>query len=116
MSNCYGKFSVGVPEECNGEECRECTTHKPNYHALASNVASLVIEKQVAYGDSFSKSGDVLRILYPDGIPPEKLDDALVIVRVIDKLFRLAVDNDPTGESPWQDIVGYGLLALAKKK
>jgi len=84
-------------------------------------IGELVSEKQAAYGDSFGKSGKVLRLLYPEGIPPEKMDDALTIVRVVDKLFRIATATarDAFGESPWRDIAGYAILAvvrLAKRK
>lgn len=86
------------------------------YVKLAASIGQLVAEKQVAYGDSFGKSGAVLRILYPEGIALAQLDDALTIVRVLDKLFRIATDKDAFGESPWKDIVGYGLLAVARRK
>ncbi len=79
-------------------------------------IAKLVNEKQAAYGDSFGKSGQIVRILYPEGIPPEKIDDALTVVRVIDKLFRIATQKDAFGESPWRDIMGYALLAVARDK
>ena len=85
-----------------------------DYASIADEVAKLVEEKQAAYGDSFGKSGEVLRILYPDGIPPEKLADALTITRVVDKLFRIATKKDALGESPWRDIMGYALLAVAR--
>ena len=81
-----------------------------NYEQLGQEVGRLVDEKQVAYGDSFGKAGQVLRILYPDGIAPEQYDDALAITRIIDKLFRIATDKDAFGESPYSDIAGYGLL------
>lgn len=81
------------------------------YGALGLQVGQLVQQKQAAYGDSFGKSGAVMRILYPDGIRPEQLDDALTVVRMLDKLFRVATDRDALGESPWRDIVGYALLA-----
>lgn len=90
---------------------------KPNrngYTELGSQIGTLVASKQAAYGDSFGKSGQVLRILYPDGIPPEKLDDALTIVRVVDKLFRIATARDALGEDPWKDIAGYALLSVAR--
>jgi len=86
------------------------------YNAQALKTAQLVEEKQAAYGDSFGKSGAVMRILYPDGISPEQMDDALVVVRVIDKLFRIATDRDAFGESPWRDIMGYSLLAVVRGK
>lgn len=86
------------------------------YQRVAGAAAALVIEKQAAYGDSFGKSGEVMRILYPDGVPPEKLEDALTVVRVIDKLFRIATDRDALGESPWKDVLGYALLAVERQE
>jgi hypothetical protein len=84
------------------------------YQRIAREIGNLVTEKQAAYGDSFGKSGDVMRTLYPNGIPPERLGDALVVVRVLDKLFRIATDRDAFGESPWRDIAGYALLAVGR--
>lgn len=87
-----------------------------NRHEIAHAVADLVNRKQEQYGDSFGKSETVLKTLYPNGIPPEQLRSALTVVRVVDKLFRIATNNDPTGESPWRDIVGYGLLELSREE
>jgi hypothetical protein len=84
------------------------------YENIGANIGKTVEEKQAAYGDSFGKSGAVMRILYPEGIPPEKMDDALAVVRVLDKLFRIATDRDALGESPWCDIAGYALLAVKR--
>jgi hypothetical protein len=86
----------------------------PDYAGLGAAVGYLVAEKQRAYGDAFGKSGQVLALLYPDGIPGAKLDDALAVVRVVDKLFRVATDRDALGESPWRDIAGYALLATER--
>ena len=82
------------------------------YEQLGTDIGRLVAEKQKAYGDSFNRSGAVMRSLYPEGIPLEKLDDALAVVRVVDKLFRIATDRDALGESPWRDIAGYALLSV----
>lgn len=86
------------------------------YRSVAQSVADLVVKKQAAYGDSFGKSGEVMRLLYPNGVPPEKLDDALTVVRVLDKLFRIATDRDALGESPWRDVLGYALLAVERQE
>lgn len=85
-----------------------------NYSEIGTQIGQLVEKKQAAYGDSFGKSGEVMWILYPNGIPTEKLDDALVVVRVLDKLFRIATDRDALGETPWRDIAGYALLATKR--
>ena len=85
------------------------------YEQIALEVAALVKAKQLAYGDSFGKSGEILRILYPTGISHDQMDQALTIVRVLDKLFRIANEPEAFGESPWSDIIGYGLLAEGRR-
>lgn len=80
------------------------------YSEMGKLLGELTQMKNTAYGDSFAKSGDILEILYPHGIKPEQYRDALAIVRVIDKLFRIATRKDAFGESPWKDIAGYGIL------
>lgn len=84
--------------------------------STAIKIARLVEEKQVAYGDSFGKSGQIMAILYPNGISVMQMDDALVIVRIIDKLFRIANQKDAFGESPYRDICGYGLLGAHRSE
>ena len=81
--------------------------------AIASDVANLVNIKNKAYGDSFGKCGEILEILYPGGVKKDQYKDVLAISRVIDKLSRIATNNDPHGEDPWRDIAGYALLAVA---
>lgn len=83
----------------------------PTLTQTAIQIAQMVEMKQSAYGDSFGHSGAVMRILYPRGIGDDQLDDALTVVRIIDKLFRIATARDALGESPWHDIMGYALLA-----
>ena len=82
--------------------------------SLGASIGELVQKKQAAYGDSFGKSGAVVRILYPNGIGTAQFDDALTVVRVLDKLFRIATDRDALGESPWRDVAGYALLATRR--
>jgi hypothetical protein len=73
-------------------------------------IGRLVENKNQAYGDSFSKSVGVMQILYPCGILPEQYHDALAMIRVIDKQFRIATRKHAFGENPWQDIAGYAIL------
>lgn len=89
-------------------------TQPTPYEKLGIEIGKLVGEKQAAYGDSFGRSGAVMRALYPNGISPEQMDDALAIVRIVDKLFRIATRKDAFGESPYKDLVGYSLLGAAR--
>lgn len=85
-----------------------------DYSKLGKEIGELVEEKNEAYGDSFATSGGFLKLLYPDGIDPEDYTDALALVRIFDKCKRIATRKDAFGESPYKDIVGYGLLGAMK--
>lgn len=80
------------------------------YQELGRRIGLLVEEKQRVYGDSFGRSGEIMKVLYPDGIKVEDYGDALAVIRIVDKLFRIATDKDALGESPFMDIAGYGIL------
>lgn len=84
------------------------------YVHLATEIGQLVDKKQAAYGDSFSQSQQILKVLYPHGITPTDMQWALTITRIVDKLFRIATNNDVFQEDPWQDICGYALLAAQR--
>lgn len=81
---------------------------------IADQIGKLVAEKNLAYGNSFFRSGDFLRILYPDGIRPDQYDDALAMTRIFDKQMRIATRKGAFDESPYRDIAGYAILGVAK--
>jgi len=86
------------------------TTETPSYTQVAEDIGQLLVEKNKAYGDSFRKSGAFLELLYPNGIAVDQMADALCLVRMIDKMFRIATHKDAFGESPYRDIAGYAIL------
>jgi hypothetical protein len=85
---------------------------------LGARVGRTVESKQRQYGDAAGRAGAIMRVLYPDGVRPDQYDDALLIVRILDKLSRIAQrgpeGKDLGGESPYMDIAGYGLLGWRK--
>jgi len=85
-----------------------------SFKDIGTDIGSLVEQKNKAYGSSFEKSAEIIKILYPDGVKPEQYTDLLAITRVLDKLFRIATKKDAFGESPWQDIAGYAILGISK--
>lgn len=80
---------------------------------IAAEIGLLCGEKNESYGDSFVTSGKILALLYPQGIQPDQMRDALGVVRVLDKLSRIANRKDAFGESPWRDVAGYGIVGAA---
>lgn len=82
---------------------------------LASDIGKLVEEKNKAYGSAFDRAGDFLKVLYPEGIKPDQYKDMLCIIRVFDKLMRIATAYEGTEEKKveaYSDLSGYGLLGL----
>jgi hypothetical protein len=99
------------------ETYQDSANYKKRYKSfedIGESVGKLVHDKQMAYGDSFGRSGECLRQMYPNGIKPEQYDDLLTIARILDKLFRIANDPKAFEENPYQDIVGYGLLGMSR--
>jgi hypothetical protein len=83
------------------------------FDRIGREIGALVTEKNKAYGDSFMKSGEYLKLLYPNGIKPEQYRDALGLIRDFDKSMRIATRKDAFCESPWRDKAGYAILGVA---
>lgn len=93
-----------------------------NFHELdipfikkAIEIGKLVGVKNRAYGNAFYDSGKILKILYPKGVSLEQMDDMLAVVRILDKIFRIASEKKALGESPYRDIAGYGILGYTRE-
>lgn len=113
---CYNGFEKDLDEF---EEQMQKIKHSSalglsGFQEIGTAVGKLVQEKNESYGDAFLRVGEVLRVLYPEGIGLDQYDDMLAITRVLDKLFRIATDKDAFGETPWQDVCGYAILSVAR--
>jgi hypothetical protein len=80
------------------------------YEDIGAEIGRLVDKKQKAYGRSFEHVGQILRIIFSSGIRPDQYDDLGAMIRIIDKLFRIATSKKAFGEDPWEDVAGYALL------
>ena len=87
-----------------------------NLKEISLELGSLLEEKNRSYGSAFSKSSEILKILYPAGVQPDQYTDLLLTTRILDKLFRIANDKSAFNEEPWKDIAGYGLLGIYKEQ
>ena len=86
------------------------------YEDKGAEIGALVDRKNVAYGDSFRQTDQILKILFPFGVPVEKYKDLLAMTRIIDKLFRIATDKKAFNEDPWKDIAGYAILKASEEE
>lgn len=85
------------------------------YEQLGQEIGRLVEVKNAQYGNSFSVAPRILALLYPDGVPVARYDSLLAVVRILDKLKRVATQDPTDAEDHWQDICGYALLMLARE-
>jgi hypothetical protein len=88
------------------------TTAKPSFEEVGRSIGALVAEKNAAYGDAVNATAEYLRWLYPNGIPVDRYRDVGLLVRIGDKLKRIA-NGDNGEESAWSDICGYAILGVA---
>lgn len=80
------------------------------YEQIGMRIGSLVDRKNQAYGDSFNKSHKFLELLYPEGVKVEQYSDMLALVRMFDKMMRIANKKEAFNENPFKDIAGYSIL------
>lgn len=73
-------------------------------------------DKQRKYGDSIGRSVKLLETLWPEGIDVTEYGHALLVVRIFDKLSRIATNeaDDEERIDAWRDLAGYGLLGWAR--
>lgn len=83
---------------------------------ITKKLGTLVCQKNTAYGNSVDTSTVIMKELYPDGIPVEKYRDALLVVRILDKLGRIATNKDAFQENPFLDIAGYGIRGAVRNE
>lgn len=86
------------------------------YEQIGKEIGALVDRKNQAYGSAFENAGEMLKVLFPNGIKPDQYTDMLAVLRILDKLFRIANDKNAFNEDPWQDIAGYGILGTHSKR
>jgi len=86
------------------------------YVQIGKEIGELLEKKQISYGNSFGRISDIMNVLYPNGIGPEQYMETLTVVRIIDKLFRIATNKDQFSEDPFSDIAGYAILMLGNQR
>jgi len=95
-----------------------------DFVGVAKEIGELLVIKDAAYGSAFEKTKEIFKILFPAGLPVGAYDDALTIMRILDKICRLGVlctnpEENKTAErteDAWKDIAGYAIKALSAER
>lgn len=86
---------------------------------LGMELGELCDKKNAAYGNSAEVAGAILKLLYPSGVQPHQYKEMLLVVRMLDKLCRIAQGAGGAralGEDAWRDLVGYSLIGVMMTK
>lgn len=83
---------------------------------ITTELGEILERKNAAYGNSAEDSITFLRLLYPNGIQPDRYQDILYTTRIFDKLKRLATDPDAFGEDAALDLAGYAVLWVRNRR
>lgn len=86
------------------------------YVEVAEDIGESVDRKNRAYGNSFSVLGEIIKILYPNGVKLGEYKTLLAVTRIIDRLFRIATNKHAFDESSWADIAGYAVLMVGDER
>jgi arsenate reductase-like glutaredoxin family protein len=87
-----------------------------DFLGLGEEIGRMLANKNRKYGDSYARMAHVLPMFYPDGVPGDHLLDAVFILRIIDKLMRIASAQGDDEEDPVKDIAGYAVLRMREMR
>lgn len=85
--------------------------------SLASDIGSLLQRKNIQNYHSFEKTPEILKLLYPKGVQPDQYENLLFLVRILDKVNRVAAAGQKgqhiqdVEDTTLVDIAGYAILA-----
>jgi len=87
-----------------------------DFLGLGEEIGRMLADKNRKYGDSYARMAHVLPMFYPDGVPGDHLLDAIFILRIIDKLMRIASAQGDDEEDPVKDVAGYAILRMREMR
>lgn len=113
LDDLFGQIGMLKDEKAKVLKALADASPKSDFERAANFVGKLVTAKNEQYGDSAAVTGTMLQVLFPKGIPVAKYGEAMLIVRVLDKLCRISRGNQGD-ENAWQDIAGYAVLGMVQ--
>ena len=87
-----------------------------SFEGIAFELSSMLEDKNRQYGDSYARMQHVLPVFFPNGVPADRLLDAIFILRIVDKLMRIASNQPDDMEDPVKDIAGYAILRMREMR
>ncbi len=84
-----------------------------DFKRVSEEIVSSIQSQNSETGNCFVKTPNVLRALFPNGIPAGREAEAMALGRIIDKMFRIANNSDNTkAGNLWCELSAYALNAV----
>ncbi len=109
-------FKLPAPTHTILDELESLGKKIKDFKEIAKEMGEFVTEKNKAYGNSFEECEKFLYMLFPVKIPIKHYGNILCIVRMFDKLKKIAADRDTFQENPFDDLVGIALRMSLNNK
>lgn len=90
-----------------------CVQIKMNFKEKALEVAEMLERKSEEYDAPYDSDNDFLKIMYPNGVAPDKYADMVLCLRLYDTLKKLTKSGDT---KYIEYIAGYGILAMCEDR
>lgn len=82
-----------------------------DFKKATNEVAEKVRKKNEDYGNCLLKVSEILKVLYPKGIPPHDYGKVSLLIRMFDKISRICNEKPLNfNEDSWDDLIGYSLI------
>jgi len=79
-------------------------------------VSEITQMKSESYHDAMHKYKNILKIMFPDGIPVDRYEHLYPCLRILDKVVRILTGKNLKGDDDYLDIAGYAMNMLDENK
>ena len=87
------------------------------FEEIGRSRGKLLDSKQKQYGsEAIPAVEEMMKILFPQGIPLEKIGESVLISRILEKLCRITFGDGSGDEDAFADIQGYGMIGSTEGK
>jgi len=83
-----------------------------NFENVAKQIVETVKVSNKETGNCFTETTKVIKLLFPNGIPSGKEQEAAALLRIIDKMFKIVNNPGSNTLKDWQGLSAYALNAV----
>jgi len=95
------------------ERIAETSSRKQALHRFIFEAGRDIADKASDFADSFTTAPQALRLLYPDGVKPDQLEDTATLIRIWDSMSKIAHCDDQKRDETYKEIFSFAVLRVS---